>query len=193
MGAVPFGRVSMRRIVTMVAAIGLGACQAEETAAAPAGAGPAGAQASIRTCFEPDEDCIALLVGEIAAAEHEVLVLAHAFTNRRIFAALTEAERRGVAVRVIIDRTREPGEPIAALAAAGAEILVDASVDLQHNKVMIFDRSLLATGSQNFSNSSENNAENLLLIKHRPTVEAYLANWRRRASLSRAFRGGQGG
>lgn len=176
----------------MLAAIGLVACRAGETAAAPASADPS-AEFSIRTCFEPDDDCIALLVGAIAAARTEVLVLAHAFTNRRIFAALTEAEGRGVSVRVIIDRTRESSEQIAALEAAGVEILVDADVDLQHNKTMIFDGALLATGSQNFSNSSENNAENLLLIEHTPTVDAYLRNWNARASLSRAFQGGGGG
>lgn len=169
----------MRSILILIVAF-VGACQPPSSKAEPAAP-------SIRTCFEPDEDCIALAVREIGAAEREVLVQAAGFSNRRIVSALREAEQRGVNVRMIIDDSRENNERILAVQQGGAELLTDNQVTSQHNKIMVFDRRRVLTGSQNFTKASETHAENMLVIEHQPTVDAYVANWQRRAAASRPY------
>ncbi|WP_082503493.1 phospholipase D-like domain-containing protein [Brevundimonas sp. Leaf168] len=74
-------------------------CQPSMTAAAAAD--------PIRVCFELDDDCIALAVQELARAQTEILVQSYAYTNRRIVQALSDAKRRGVPVRMIVDVTGE--------------------------------------------------------------------------------------
>jgi phosphatidylserine/phosphatidylglycerophosphate/cardiolipin synthase-like enzyme len=81
--------------------------------------------ASIVTCFAPGQDCAALAIGAIDAAEHEVLVHAYVFTTGSgIPAALIRAHDRGVDVRLVADRwtpcTQQEG--VTALARAGVPI-----------------------------------------------------------------------
>ena len=168
-------------VLILVACVGL-ACQE-----APTEAAAARAQARIATCFEPDDDCIALAVREIGAAEREILIQAYAFTGRRISGALREAEARGVQVRMIVDVSRENSERIRSVSEGGAEVLTDDGVSLQHNKIMIFDRRRVLTGSQNFTAGSNTHAENMLIIEDERTVNAYLANWLKRAAMSRPY------
>lgn len=175
-----------RLIPALLVATALGACDAIP-AQARAVQGPGAEPAILGTCFEPEDDCVALLVDQIGQARDEVLVFAYNFTHRAIFRALGEAAGRGVTVRVIIDRRREDSARIRALGEAGAEILVAADVRIQHNKVMIFDRRRLATGSQNFTHGATRNAENTLLIADPRTVAAYVDNWLHRAGSARAF------
>lgn len=170
----------MRSFSILILATTLAACQA------PSAEATAQTQ-SIETCFEPNDDCIALAVRQIDAATSEVLVQAAGFTNNRIVRALVQAEGRGVSVRMIIDDSRENNAKIRAVAESGAEVLSDDKVTSQHNKIMIFDRRHVLTGSQNFTRASETHAENMLIIHDQPTVDAYVANWERRGGASRPY------
>lgn len=169
------------RLRLMIAAGFLIGCQAP----AVIQAAPAAGQPFLPPCFEPADDCIRVLVDEIDAAEREILVMAYLFTERSVAAALASAVERGVTVRMIVDR-RRVSDLMATLPSEGIELLTD-PVDVQHNKIMIFDRRRVATGSQNYTRGSRNNAENLLLIDHAPTVAAYVENWMNRAAQTRTF------
>ncbi|MFC7053609.1 phospholipase D-like domain-containing protein [Hansschlegelia quercus] len=73
------------------------------------------------------------------------------------------------------------------LVAGGIPVFIDKSAGVAHNKVMIFDRRAVTTGSYNFTyNADKRNAENLLLIEDYPSlVEAYLRNWKSRLTVSK--------
>jgi phosphatidylserine/phosphatidylglycerophosphate/cardiolipin synthase-like enzyme len=61
--------------------------------------------ASIVTCFAPEQDCAALAIGAVDAAEREILVNAYVLTmGSGVPAALIRAHNRGVDVRLIADR-----------------------------------------------------------------------------------------
>ena len=62
--------------------------------------------ADISSCFTPGEDCTGVIVSEIGTAKREVLVQAYSFTSPPIVKALADAKRRGVDVRVILDRSQ---------------------------------------------------------------------------------------
>ncbi|MCP2821272.1 phospholipase D-like domain-containing protein, partial [Salmonella enterica subsp. enterica serovar Typhimurium] len=58
-------------------------------------------------CFTPDgESCQAMLVDAIRHARRSVLVQAYSFTSKPIAEALMQARKRGVDVRVILDKSQ---------------------------------------------------------------------------------------
>lgn len=64
---------------------------------------------------------------------------------------------------------------------AGIGCLIDRVPRIAHNKVMILDKDILLTGSYNWTKAAHHrNAENLLIIKNRPTVKIYKRNWKKR-------------
>jgi phosphatidylserine/phosphatidylglycerophosphate/cardiolipin synthase-like enzyme len=64
------------------------------------------------------------------------------------------------------------------LAAAGAEVYLDARHAIFHDKVMVIDSVVVVTGSFNFTNAAEiNNAENLLVIHSSGLAARYAENW----------------
>ena len=104
--------------------------------------------------------------------------------------ALIRAKRRGVDVRLIVDRgqfeqDRNDSVRVAGLASAGIPLLVDTVAGLMHNKVMVIDSQTVLTGSFNYTWGAEHrNAENLLVL-HDPALAAeYLRNWNQRAAQS---------
>lgn len=142
----------------------------------------------IQACFTPGEDCTGLIVEQIGAAKSEVLVQAYSFTSPEIVKALLQAKRRGVDVQAILDKSnvcKDAGEcekkgAIAAdtLSSAKIPMLIDRAHAIAHNKVMVIDRSVVITGSFNFTRAAqEKNAENLLVIREQGLAERYLENW----------------
>jgi phosphatidylserine/phosphatidylglycerophosphate/cardiolipin synthase-like enzyme len=81
------------------------------------------------------------------------------------------------------------------LAKAGVPVFTDSEHAAAHNKVMIIDTDarmpVLLLGSFNFTFSAQfRNAENLLALRGNDELNrAYLANWKRHLTHSRAFGG----
>jgi phosphatidylserine/phosphatidylglycerophosphate/cardiolipin synthase-like enzyme len=155
--------------------------------------------AKIQACFSPPLpdgcDPLATVVQAIDGARKTVLVQMYALTSREIVTALVNAKRRGIEVRVIVDRSqreedRSDAYAVGRLAAGGIPVLVDTVPGLMHNKVMIVDDGTVATGSFNYTWSAEHkNAENLVLI-HDPALAAeYTQNWNDRAAKSLPLNG----
>ena len=64
---------------------------------------------------------------------------------------------------------------------------IDYQPMIAHNKVMIIDSNIVATGSYNYTyRAQEKNAENILIIKDAGVAKHYIANWyaRDKASVS---------
>jgi len=151
--------------------------------------------AQIEACFSPPLpggcDPATVVVQAIDGARKTVFVQMYALTSRQIVSALVNAKRRGVDVRVIVDRRqldedRSDTNAVARLASGGVPVLVDTVSGLMHNKIMIVDGATVITGSFNYTWSAEHrNAENLLVI-HDPAFAAeYTQNWNARAARSR--------
>jgi len=143
---------------------------------------PAGApQPSITVLFTPGDDCIQAIVHELDAARRSVHVQAYVLTSDPIGDALSAAKRRGLDVRVIFGSRSARGEGSEAERLLNNKVVVrvDGSHYHAHNKIMIIDRSVVITGSFNFSEKAqEENAENLLIIKGHPDVaRRFNQNW----------------
>lgn len=152
---------------------------------APTPPAPSGRASEVR--FSPGGGCEAEVVRRVGQARREVRVLAFSFTSDAIGQALIDASRRGVDVRVVVDKgqPRAAGGEVARLVEAGVPVLVDAKHAIQHNKVIVVDGAIVLNGSYNFTASAESrNAENLRTEVNDPLAPAYLEDWSRHAAHS---------
>lgn len=142
--------------------------------------------------FSPHGGCTEAIVKELDHARSNILVQAYSFTSKDIAKALLDAHKRGIQIRVILDKSQRTEKYSSAdfLAHAGIETLVDAEHAIAHNKVMIIDGTTLITGSFNFTKAAEEkNAENLLVIRDRDLATKYTANWSLHARHSLSYQG----
>lgn len=157
--------------------VGIGRYEGESWRSSPA------VEARINACFTPDQDCAGLIVQAVNTAASSLHVMAYSFTSTEIAQALMNAKRRGVDVRVLIDRSQlhAPHSQLKALTNAGVPVLVDQVPGIAHNKILVIDGVSVVTGSFNWSTAAQaRNAENVIWIKDPQTAEIYLQNWRRR-------------
>lgn len=124
-------------------------------------------------------------------AKSSVLVQAYSFTSAPIAEALVTAHRRGVKVKVLLDKSQKTEKYSSAdfLANAGISVKIDAAHAIAHNKVMIIDREIVITGSFNFTKAAEeSNAENLLVIRDKELASRYIENWQLHDQHSESYR-----
>jgi len=102
------------------------------------------------------------------------------FNNPRLAAALGEAVRRGVKVRVVLDRTKY------AESQSTRQVLSDGTVAIRllngrqgpggkmHHKFVVLDGETLLTGSYNWTlESEEQNFENLIVLRDQESIALY--------------------
>jgi phosphatidylserine/phosphatidylglycerophosphate/cardiolipin synthase-like enzyme len=147
----------------------------------------------IAVFFSPKGGCTEAVIAELGKAKKSVLVQAYSFTSAPIAAALVDAKKRGVDVRVILDKSQRSERYTSAdfVAHAGIPTFIDAMHAIAHNKVMVIDGQTVVTGSFNFTRAAEeSNAENLLVIHNAGTLaQKYTANWQAHRAHSEAYAG----
>jgi phosphatidylserine/phosphatidylglycerophosphate/cardiolipin synthase-like enzyme len=143
----------------------------------------------IEVYFSPHNGTTEAIVREIARAHSEIRVQAYSFTSAPIADALLKAHKRGIRVEVILDKSQRTQKYSSSTFLANAHIptYIDAEHAIAHNKVIIVDRSVVITGSFNFTKAAEEkNAENLLIIRSKELARPYLDNWQRHRDHSAA-------
>lgn len=135
---------------------------------------------NINVCFTPPAGCGFLIAGEIARANKTIYVQAFDFTSEIIAKELVKAFKRGVMVKVLVDRMSKDSQysMVSHLEKAGIEVTIDKVSGLAHNKVMIIDNRKVITGSFNFTKGADKrNAENVVLIEDEDIAYRYTKNW----------------
>ncbi len=130
--------------------------------------------------FSPKGGCTEAIVKNLDQAERYVLVQAYSFTSQPIADALVNAHKRGVKVKVLLDKSQRNGKgsKLAQLVEAGILVSIDTKHSIAHNKVMIIDGVTVITGSFNFTTAAEDkNAENLLVLHDKDVAKKYRDNW----------------
>ncbi|HUO05177.1 MAG TPA: phospholipase D family protein [Candidatus Binataceae bacterium] len=150
--------------------------------------------AEVQVCFSPPIpggcDPTATIVKIIDSARHQVLVQAYEFTSHPIAKAIADAHRRGLDVRVILDKNnlKETYSELGFLQHDGVPIMIDYALNIAHSKVMIVDGDTVITGSFNFTKAAETeNGENLVVIRDPAVAAQYLTNWNSRMAQSAAL------
>ena len=150
------------------------------------------ASGTIEVAFSPNGGGAATIIKAIGQAQKTIKVQAYSFTNADIAKALLEASKRGVQVRVVLDKSQETEKYTSAtfLANAGVPVRIDDDFAIAHNKIMILDDETVITGSFNFTKAAEErNAENVLVIRgNKDLAKFYLQNWQWRWDASEAYK-----
>lgn len=147
---------------------------------------------STKVYFSPDGGTQQAIIDQINKAKTNIFVQAYSFTNQPIVKALVEANKRGVAVFVILDKSNKTDRYGVAdlLTHFGVDTYIDDKHAIAHNKVIILDKETVITGSYNFTNAAENkNAENTLIIRSPDLADAYFANWATHQKHSQPYQG----
>jgi phosphatidylserine/phosphatidylglycerophosphate/cardiolipin synthase-like enzyme len=136
---------------------------------------------SIRVYFSPNGGCTDAILSQINRAQKEILLQAYSFTSKPIAQALIQAQKRGVKIIAVLDKSNKRQKYSAAtfLKNMGIPVFIDDKHAIAHNKIMIIDNRVVITGSFNFTMAAENkNAENLLILDDRPDLtRAYRENF----------------
>lgn len=142
---------------------------------------PAVTEDGIAVYFSPGNNITEVIIHELGQAKATVDVQVYSFTSARIAEALLEAKKRGVRVRVVLDKSQTSAQYSSATFFHNQSVpcFIDSSHAIAHNKVMIIDSSTVITGSFNFTKAAEkSNAENLLIIRGKAEItNVYAANF----------------
>ena len=150
------------------------------------------ATGTIEVAFSPNGGGAGLIIRTIGEAKKTIKVQAYSFTNADIAKALLDAHKRGVNVRVVLDKSQETEKYTSAtfLANAGIPVRIDDDFAIAHSKIMILDEETVITGSFNFTKAAEErNAENVLVIRgNKELAKLYLQNWQWRWDATEAYK-----
>jgi phosphatidylserine/phosphatidylglycerophosphate/cardiolipin synthase-like enzyme len=139
------------------------------------------ATGTVEIAFSPGGGITEMIVKELNSAQKKIEVQAYSFTSVPIAKALMDAHRRGVNVRVILDKSQksEKYSSFTFFTNNGIQTHLDRAFAIAHSKIMIVDEINVITGSFNFTKSAEeNNAENCLILRgNRQLAEFYEENW----------------
>ena len=147
---------------------------------------------TVEVAFSPNGGGANLIIKAIGETKKTIKVQAYSFTNADIAKALLEASKRGVNVRVVLDKSQETEKYTSAtfLANSGVPIRIDDDFAIAHSKIMILDEENVITGSFNFTKAAEErNAENVLVIRgNKELAKLYSQNWQWRWDASEAYK-----
>lgn len=136
--------------------------------------------------FSPGDDCVNTIVGRLQNTRQRADICVFTITDNRITNAIREADRRGIAIRIITDNEKmlDEGSDVEGLAAVGIPVRVDFTEYHMHHKFALFDGEILLTGSYNWTRgAAAYNNENLVVTNEQRLVkrfaEAFEQLWER--------------
>ena len=142
----------------------------------------------MKVLFSPQGGISKELSRLIKAAKGTIDLAAYAFSSKYLGNALTAAQKRGVKVRIILDRDN------ADQSYSIDEWLIQQEIDTRfiqvksgcmHHKFMIIGNKMLMMGSYNFTNESEfRNYEAALFTNSKPLIKTFATEFERLWTLS---------
>lgn len=128
--------------------------------------------------FSPNGGCQERIIREIDKAQNYINIAMYSFTARPIAQALVRARKRGVKIKILLDRFQAKGKYSKSryFEKRGFDVKIISGVGrgLMHNKFAVIDGLLVITGSYNWTASAEHrNDENMLVIYDDNVVKAF--------------------
>lgn len=132
--------------------------------------------------FSPHGGATELVVKTIESAKASIRVAAYSFTSKPIAEALLADARRGVDVRIVVDKSNATARYTAAtfLANQGVPVRVDYRYAIMHDKFVVVDGETVDTDSFNMTTAAEKkNAENVVVLHDAAVAQQYGREWER--------------
>lgn len=128
--------------------------------------------------FSPEGSIRNRIIKAIDNSSSSIDIAIFDFTSQEIKAALEQAKKRGVKIRIIADsrQYKGPHSVVQSLIESGFDVKITRgkSRGIMHNKFAIFDKTLLFTGSYNWSDNAEFfNYENAIFISDPEVIRKY--------------------
>ncbi|AIR60934.1 endonuclease [Cedecea neteri] len=148
---------------------------------------------NVQVGFSPEGSARALVLQTIAGARKSIRMIGYSFQAPDIVQALVDAKKRGVDVRVVVDKKRNQNKAslkaMNLAAANGIQLRIDGHYHIQHDKTIVVDERTVETGSFNFAPSAETeNSENVVILSNMPDIaRQYVAHWESRWALGVPF------
>lgn len=141
----------------------------------------------IEIYYASENNVVGELVAEINAARSEIRFMAFSFTRDDMGDALLARVNQGVNVQGVFENTgsETTSSELRRLLCAGLDVRQDGNSGVMHHKVFIIDRSVVVTGSFNFSdNAVSSNDENLVIIRDADLAALFLQEFGRVQSIA---------
>lgn len=133
--------------------------------------------------FSPDDGVAAQLLVLLQGAQESIYFMAYSFTTNDLGDAIRQRTADGLTVAGVMDDGQinsNQGTEYDPFKQAGLDVRRDGNAGQMHHKVIIIDRSIVITGSYNFSASAEErNDENVVIIYNPDVAARYLAEFQR--------------
>jgi phosphatidylserine/phosphatidylglycerophosphate/cardiolipin synthase-like enzyme len=133
--------------------------------------------------FSPDDHVATRIVQLLRGARESIYFLAYSFTADDFGLVLRQKDQQGLTVEGVMEQDQvktNQGTEFAAFQHARMSVYTDGNPALMHHKVFIIDRSIVITGSYNFTASAENTNDENVVIFFDPRIAAqYLAEFQR--------------
>lgn len=137
----------------------------------------------LETYFSPDDNVSARILELLMSAQESVYFLAYSFTSDDIAQVMRSKREAGLIVKGVMDSEQaktNQGSEFDLFRQKGLDVRLDGGKGLMHHKIIIIDRSIVITGSYNFTASAEErNDENLIVIFSPEVAEVFLAEFER--------------
>lgn len=137
----------------------------------------------IEVAFSPKGGATELVALAISEAQKNIRIAAYYFTSKDINQAVLAAHKRGIDIKVVLDRSQAKQSYSSAtfLANSGIPVRIDNTHPIMHDKYMVIDGKTIQLGSFNYTDVAENrNAENVMVVRNKPEIaEKYLKDWQK--------------
>ncbi len=139
------------------------------------------AQGTIEVAFSPQNGATQMIIRAINEAKTTILVASYNFTAAELARALVQAQKRGVKVMLLFDKSQATQKYSSStfFANLGIPQRIDYKHAIFHDKFMVIDDKTVITGSFNFTKSAElRNAENVLILRNNPQLaQLFSRDW----------------
>jgi phosphatidylserine/phosphatidylglycerophosphate/cardiolipin synthase-like enzyme len=135
----------------------------------------------VEVYFAPEDNVEDEIASELARAKKEIVFMVFSFTSERIADVMSDMIKAGVKVKGIFEKgQRSQYSKYDYLKRAGADVKWDSNPYNMHHKVIIIDRSVVITGSYNFSKRAERENDENCIIFHNPGIaEEFIQEYER--------------
>jgi cardiolipin hydrolase len=126
--------------------------------------------------FSPGEDCLRAISRRISNAKKSIDLCVFTITDDRLSSLILDAQHRKVRLRIITDNDKamDEGSDVDRFREVGIEVREDRSPFHMHHKFALFDKSILITGSYNWTRgAARDNQENLIVSSELPLTSAF--------------------
>ena len=137
----------------------------------------------VETYFSPDDNVAARLLDVLSLAQESIYFLAYSFTSDDIGEIVRQKFEEGVTVQGVMENAQiesNQGTEFDLFRQFEIDVRRDGNPGQMHHKLIIIDRSIVITGSYNFTASAEDrNDENLIIIYSAEVANLFFQEFRR--------------